>query len=118
LGSGPVLPQVREGRLKLLAATTAQRSVNLPDVPTVAESGYPGYEVSQWFGVFAPAGTPAPVIARMQRELAVALKQPNVMEALQAMALDPVGSSSEELGSRIQQETEVWQSMAKLLIPR
>lgn len=116
LGSGPVLPQVKAGRLKLLAVTTAQRSVSLPDVPTVAESGYPGYEVPQWFGVFALAGTPAPIVARMQRELAGAIKQADVVKALRDLALDPVGSSSADLGSMVQKGAGMWRSAAKQLM--
>lgn len=115
LGSGPVLPQVKAGRLKLLAVTTAARSVYLPEVPTVAESGYSGYNVPQWFGVFAPAGTPSAVTASMQRELAEALKQPQSIETLQSLALETVGSSSKELAQRVGEETKVWADFAKSL---
>src|SRR6185295_632777 len=80
-GSMPaVLPQAKAGKLRPLAVGTAGRSPSLPDVPTVAESGYPGFEVSLWLGFFAPAGTPAPVLKRLHTELVSIAKSAEMKE--------------------------------------
>jgi tripartite-type tricarboxylate transporter receptor subunit TctC len=115
LGPGPVLPHVKSGRLKILATTSPQRSPLLPHVPTVAESGYAGFEVVQWIGVFARPGTPIGAIARMQRECAVAVTSSKSTSRLQSLGLDAVGSSSVEFEQRIRKDAPVWFSQAKSL---
>ncbi len=115
LGSGPVVPHARAGRLRLLAVTPAARSPGLPEVPTVAEQGFPGYDLPQWFGMLAPAGTPAEVVARVQAEAAAALALPEVRRVLGDLALDPVGGTPEACRARIEAEAAVWAEAARAL---
>jgi tripartite-type tricarboxylate transporter receptor subunit TctC len=99
---------VKAGRLRALATTGATRSAGAPELPTVAESGVPGYEVNAWYGVLAPAGTPRPIVNRLSAELARMLRIPDVREALVAQGTDPVGSSPEEFGRHLRNEIEKW----------
>ncbi len=99
-----VTAYIKSGKLRAIAVTTPQRFRGLPDVPTIAESGYPGYSFSSWFGILAPAATPKPVIARLQAEVAKALKDPNVQERLADYVI--FGSSPDEFGSFIKAEIE------------
>ncbi|MDB5892124.1 MAG: hypothetical protein JWP47_2955 [Polaromonas sp.] len=87
-----VLPQVKAGRLRALAVTSAARSGAIPELPTLGESGLPGYEISSWFGIFVPAGTPATVVDKLHRETAAALKLPDVVERFAKEGAEPVGS--------------------------
>lgn len=103
---------VKAGRLRAIAVTSAQRSPSAPELPTVAESGVPGYEVSAWYGVMAPAGTPKPVVARLSGELARMLRIPEVRAALLAQGNDPVGSSPEEFGRHLRSEIDKWAKVA------
>jgi tripartite-type tricarboxylate transporter receptor subunit TctC len=98
-GTNAVLAQIKEGKLRALAVGATTRSPLLPDVPTVAESGLPGYEFVTWLGVFAPLHTPAPIIARMNAEIARALAAPDVKEKLVAQAVDIRTSTPEQLGA-------------------
>lgn len=86
----------RNGQLRLLAVTGARRSVAIPDVPTVAESGVPGYDISSWHGLFAPAGTPREIIARLQKEVARAVHLPDVRKRVESTGNEVVGSTPEE----------------------
>jgi tripartite-type tricarboxylate transporter receptor subunit TctC len=99
---------VKAGRLRGLATTGATRSPGAPELPTVAESGVPGYEVSAWYGVLAPAGTPRPIVNRLSADLARMLRIPEVREALLAQGTDPVGSSPEEFGQHLRNEIQKW----------
>ena len=83
----PLQPQVQAGKLRALAVTTAKRFPLLPDLPTIAESGYPGFEALAWNGVMVPAATPKPVIAQLNAEMNAILKQPDVVEKMQASGL-------------------------------
>ncbi len=101
-GSLPsLLPQARSGRVRPLAVGTPKRSPSLPDVPTVAESGYPGFDASLWLGFFAPAGTPQPIIDRLQREITATVAAPETREALDKAGAEPVTSSPAELAAMI-----------------
>lgn len=91
---------IREKRLRALAVTTSRRFPGLPDVPTIAELGYPGYNFSSWFGILAPAGTPRPVVDRLQAEIVRALKDPSVLQKLGDYEI--FGSTPEEFASLIQ----------------
>lgn len=115
LGPGPVLPHVKTGRLKILATTAPQRSPLLPGVPTVAESGFPGFEVVQWIGLFARAGTPVDAITRMQRECAAAVTQVKSAALLQSLGMDAAGSTGAEFEERIRKDAPVWSSQARSL---
>jgi tripartite-type tricarboxylate transporter receptor subunit TctC len=103
------LPSARSGKLRALAVTTLKRSPAAPDIPTVAEVlNMPDYEVDSWVAVFAPAKTPEPLIARMQRELARVLQLPEVRQKLIEQTADPVGSTPEELQRIVKAELRRW----------
>jgi tripartite-type tricarboxylate transporter receptor subunit TctC len=91
-----VLPQVKAGRLRALAVTSAQRSAAVKDLPTLAESGLPGFEISSWFGFFVPAATPAAVVERLHAETVKALKSPDVVERMAREGAEPVGNTPAE----------------------
>lgn len=99
---------LQSGKLRALAVTTAKRSTALPNVPTMAEAGVKGYEVSPWFAVFAPAGTPKPVIDKLNRALLDAMKQPDVAARFESIGAEAVGSSPEELASHLARESARW----------
>jgi tripartite-type tricarboxylate transporter receptor subunit TctC len=99
---------IQSGKLRALAVTTAKRSKSLPNVPTMAEAGVAGYDVSPWFAVFAPAGTPAPIIAKLNKVLTDTMKQPEVIERLDAIGAEPVGSTPEALASHLARESAMW----------
>ncbi|MBI4192012.1 MAG: tripartite tricarboxylate transporter substrate binding protein [Betaproteobacteria bacterium] len=107
------VPQAKAGKLKALAVTLLQRSVLLPDVPTVAESGFPGFEVNGWQGLLAPAGTPREVMARLFQEVSRILKLPDVRDRMVASGSDPVGSRPEEFAAYIKVETIKWAKVIK-----
>ena len=108
------LPQIKAGKLKALAVTSAQRSAALPDVPTVAEAGVKGFEASSWFGLFAPAGTPADIVNRIQQETAKALQSPVLKERLLAQGAIPGGQSPAEFARFIAAETTKWAQVVKV----
>jgi len=89
------IEHIRAGRLRALAVTSAKRVPALPEVPTIAESGFPGFDISEWVGLFAPAGTPAPMIARLHEVLAASLAEPEVRARLAQLGAVPVGSAPE-----------------------
>ncbi len=103
-----VLPHVKSGRLRALAVTTTRRTSAAPDTPTVAEAGVAGYEVSQWYGLLAPTGTPATIIERLNAEIGKALKHPETRSRLQAEGAEPVGSSPQEFGAFFKAEITKW----------
>jgi tripartite-type tricarboxylate transporter receptor subunit TctC len=107
------IAQVRAGRLKALAISTARRSALLPELPTIAESGVPGFAVSSWFGVVAPARTPAPIVARLNREIVAALARPEMRERLAGFGADPVSDTPEEFGAFIRSELATWAKVVK-----
>lgn len=115
LGSAPIVPQARAGRLTMLAVSSGSRSPNLPDVPTIAEQGYPGFDQPQWFGLLAPAGVPPAITARLQAEVVAALALPQVQRVLSDAALDPVGSTAEAFRERITAEATIWADAARSL---
>ena len=102
------LPQAQAGRLRPIATSTAKRTSLMPELPTIAESGLPGFESVTSFAVFAPSGTPKDVIGRVQRELVKALGTSDVKEKLRAQGIDPVGSGPEELVAHEKAETAKW----------
>lgn len=104
----PALPFIQEGRLRALAVSTPVRSPALPDVPTFVEQGLPKFSFSSWQGVVAPAGTPAAVIDRLNRELNAILKEPEVRSAFTKQAFDPVGGTPEDFGRVISNSIDTW----------
>ena len=109
----PSLPQIKAGRLHALAVTSATRAPALPDVPTVAESGLPGFEASSWFGLLAPAGTPPAIIAKINAEVATWLASPEGKEKLASIGANAAGGSPEDFARHIQAETAKWAKVVK-----
>ena len=107
------MSSVKSGRLRALAVTTAQRSRVLPDLPTIAEAGVPGYENSTWFGLLAPAGTPAAVLGRLNAELVKISQSPDIVERLAPDGGEPVGSTPEQLGRHLASEITRWRKVVK-----
>jgi tripartite-type tricarboxylate transporter receptor subunit TctC len=108
-----VMGFVRDKRMKILAVTTAQRMQLFPDVPTLSESGMPGFEVGAWQGVMVPAGTPQPVVERLNAEIQKALKSPDVRERLALQGAEPLGSTSQEYGAYVKKELARWAGVVK-----
>jgi tripartite-type tricarboxylate transporter receptor subunit TctC len=102
------LPQVRSGKVRALAVTSAKRHPQVPDVPTVAEQGYRGFEVISWYALLAPAGTPKPVVALLNRETVKILKTAEVKDRMAADGAEPVSSTPEELAAYIRSEMTRW----------
>jgi tripartite-type tricarboxylate transporter receptor subunit TctC len=102
------MPFVKAGKLRALAVTSAERSPLEPALPTMAESGVPGYEVVGWQGLFAVAGTPPEIVRRMQGEVAKALQLPEMRERLAALGAEPVGSTPQEFGAYFRAENGRW----------
>jgi tripartite-type tricarboxylate transporter receptor subunit TctC len=108
------LPSVRSGKLRALAVTTPKRTPAAPEIPTVAEElNLPDYAVDSWLALFAPAGTPGPVIARMHKDVVQALQAPEVKQRLLEQSADPVGSSPEELRRVVSAELKSWASVIR-----
>ena len=107
------LPHVKAGRLRALAVTTAKRVAAAPDLPTVAESGYPGYEVTNWHGLVGPKGLPKDVVDRLNRELNAILKRPETREAFGKLAFEPKGSTPDELAAFLKQQIDTWIAAAR-----
>jgi tripartite-type tricarboxylate transporter receptor subunit TctC len=107
------MPYIKAGRLRGLGVTTLKRVEVLPDVPSIAEAGLPGYEATQWFGLLAPAGTPRPVIDRLYQESSRAVRSADMKERMTAEGLEVVGSTPEEFASYIRAETEKWTQVIK-----
>jgi len=103
-----VLTNIKAGKLKAIAATGPQRWVGLPEVPTVAEQGVPGYDVRSWAGLMAPAGTPKPVIDKLNAETLKAIQLPHVKARLEEMGGDVRGSTSDEMKNMVASETQKW----------
>ena len=102
---GTAVPMAREGTLRALAVTGAKRSAAMPDVPTVAEAGVPGYEFASWHGVFVPAGTPPGVVERLNAELNKIVADPAVRERMAALNIELVGGTSAAFGDFIKAES-------------
>jgi len=107
------MPQIRAGRLRPLGITSAARSPIVPDIPTVAEAGLPGYESVQWYGMLAPARTPRDIITRLHGEATRVLQQPEIKARFAGDGADPVGSSPEEFTRYIQSELTKWARVAR-----
>jgi tripartite-type tricarboxylate transporter receptor subunit TctC len=112
-GMSSVMPHIKGGKLRPLAVTGAQRSPAAPEVPTIAESGFPGFEAAAWYGVLAPAGTPKAVIVRLHDEIVRALKMPDVKERLENVGFELVGGTPDEFGAYIQSEIKKWAKVVK-----
>ena len=111
--AGATIPLVREGRLRGLAVTSPRRSSGLPDLATVAEQGYPGFEATSWFAILAPAGTPPAIQAKVREAALKALADPELVKRLQAIGLDPVGSTGAETKAAIERDIPKWAQVIK-----
>jgi tripartite-type tricarboxylate transporter receptor subunit TctC len=109
----PLQPQIQAGKLRALAVTSAKRFALLPDLPTIAESGYPGFEALAWNGVLVPAGTPKAVVQRLNAEINAILKDPEVVQKMHAAGFDLVGGTPEEFGALIRAESDKWQPVIR-----
>jgi tripartite-type tricarboxylate transporter receptor subunit TctC len=108
-----VLPHAKSGRLRALAVTTAQRTAAVPDIPTVEEAGVAGFEVTQWYGLLAPAGTPAAIIDRLNAEVGKALRHPDARARMQTEGADPVGGTPQAFGAFFKAEIAKWTEVVK-----
>jgi len=109
----PTVPQVRDGKLSALAVTRKVRSQALPNIPTMAESGYPDIEGENWFGFIAPAGTPKEIVALLHREIVKLGTLPDVTEKLNALGFEPVGSTPDEFAAQIKRELPKWAKLVR-----
>jgi tripartite-type tricarboxylate transporter receptor subunit TctC len=107
------LPHVKSGRLRALAVTGSQRSALVPELPTIAEAGLPGYSVTAWFGLLAPAATPHDIVNRISGEIQKGFKTPQMRERFSAMGADPVGSSPEQFAAFLKTEMTKWAKLVK-----
>ena len=108
LGTPIVIPHVKSGRLKALAVSTAQRSPHMPDAPTIAEAGVPGFEALVWVGLLAPAGTPPDIVAKLNSEITRLLGAPDVRQLLASSGVDPTPTTSKEFGVYLRSEYDKW----------
>ena len=109
----PLQAQVQAGKLRALAVTTAKRFPLLPELPTIAEAGYPGFEVLAWNGVTVPAATPKAIVARLNAEINAILKDPDVVQKMHAQGFDLIGGKPEDFSALIAGETAKWQPVIK-----
>jgi len=105
-GASSAMPMIKSGQVRALAVTSRKRLQSLPDVPTLREQGFPNYDFASWFGVVAPAKTPAPVLARLNREINIALTAPEVIEKINSTGGVVTGGSPGQLGQLIKQSIE------------
>jgi len=109
----PLQPMITAGKLRALAVTTAKRFPLLPDLPTIAESGYPGFEALAWNGVLVPANTPKPIVARLNTEINAVLKEPDVVQKMHGFGFDLIGGTPEDFGALIRGEAAKWAPVIK-----
>jgi tripartite-type tricarboxylate transporter receptor subunit TctC len=112
-GLAGMLPHIRSGKLRALAVTGAKRSAQLPDVPTLAESGFAGYSAYVWLGLLAPKGTPAPIIERLNREVLAVLDSSEVKGYMANGSIEALGSSPAEFGAFFRAERDTWANVIK-----
>jgi tripartite-type tricarboxylate transporter receptor subunit TctC len=108
-----VLPHVKTGALRGLAITSAQRNAAAPDLPTLSEAGVPGYEVTSWYAMYVPAGTPQPIVARLNADIARVLAMPDVKSWIESQAGVAGGGSPEQLAAFQAAETAKWATLVK-----
>jgi tripartite-type tricarboxylate transporter receptor subunit TctC len=108
-----VAAHVQSGRLRMLAVMSAKRAVAFPDVPTLEEAGAPDLEVETWYAIFAPEGTPAAIVTRVNRDVNELLQESDVRDVLARQGLDPAGGTPEVLGNRVKRELASWTRVVK-----
>jgi tripartite-type tricarboxylate transporter receptor subunit TctC len=107
------LTHVRSGRLKALAVSSSKRSPVVPELPTIAEAAFPGYEAATWYGVLAPAGTPVPIVRKLNAEIAATLNHPDLKQRMSSQGADPAPTSPEEFAAYIKSEVAKWAKVVK-----
>lgn len=112
-GLPPLLPHVKADKLRALAISSGKRSVSLPDVPTVAEQGFPDYDMALWLGFFAPKGTPAPIVKRLETELLAVAQSAELKEALQKQGLEPLPMPAADAARMLRSEIETYRTVFK-----
>jgi tripartite-type tricarboxylate transporter receptor subunit TctC len=110
-GIPPSLPFIKAGSVRAIAVTSEVRSKKLPDVPTFAELGFPGYRVAFWAGIMAPAGTPAPIIKKLNESITEALKSPDVLARFEKIGVDPLNYGPDEFAKRLQSDKAMWAAL-------
>ena len=108
------LPHAAAGTVRLLAMTSDRRAPQLPEVPTLIESGYPGFKILVWNGLFAPAGTPKDIVGRIAQETGRAVRDPNVVRGFGAIGVDPLGSGPEDFAATITTDIALWAEAIKV----
>jgi tripartite-type tricarboxylate transporter receptor subunit TctC len=108
-----VLPHIKGGKMRAIGVSGTQRAVLLPEVPTVAEAGVPGYEVNVWFGMQVPAGTPKPVVDKLNRDIVTLLKEPDVVQRFRGQGVEVVASSPDQFAKLVQSEVAKWTQLIK-----
>jgi tripartite-type tricarboxylate transporter receptor subunit TctC len=111
---GDGLSQMESGFVRMLAVSSAQRSAQAPNVPTIAEAGFPGFAITSWWGLLAPAGTPKPIVDRIAAEITQATKDPKIVKQLTNFGVDPVGSSPAEFAAMISSDIALWANAVRL----
>ena len=109
----PAMPHIKSGNVKALAVTTAQRSTLVPDIPTLAEAGLPGFETVAWFGLFAPAGTPKAIVDKLQAEVARIVREPDIRDRIAALGGEPVGNRPDEFAAIVKGDVAKWKKVVK-----
>jgi len=109
----PVLGALKGGRVRGLAVTSPARSAAFPDIPTVAEAGFPDMEIQSWMGLFTPAGTPAGIVRKLQDEVNRIVRLPDVRERVSSLQVEPAGITSEQFARTIAADLERWRAVAK-----
>lgn len=110
----PIIAHIKAGRVRVLGIASAQRSPQLPDVPTISESGVPGFEAVNWFGLFAPAKTPRPIITRVNAALVKTVHSPEIQAQFLALGADPVGSTPEEFAAFVRRDLEKYARIVRV----
>jgi tripartite-type tricarboxylate transporter receptor subunit TctC len=113
-GISGVIPHMKSNRLRAIAVSSAERTVQFPDIPTIAESGVPGYELTAWIGFFVPAATPKPVVEKLNAEIRKALDHPDVAKNLSGQTLDPMPMSIEEFAARLKADYEKYDRVVRV----
>ncbi len=109
----PAMPLIKGGKLRALAVSTDKRSILLPDTPTMAEAGVPGFEISSWFGILAPAGTPQAIVARLNAEVNKALRTENIRNKLLALGAEPIEMTQAEFATEVKRQLDKWESLIR-----
>jgi tripartite-type tricarboxylate transporter receptor subunit TctC len=109
-----VTPHVKAGKVRALAVTGSKRSQLMPELPTISESGLPGYDASGWYGLFVPAATPKPIVTRLNQEAVKALRVPEVVRTLSSQGAEPIASTPEQFGAFVKSEIDKWANLVKV----